>query len=94
MARQSCKTSRAVCAEELSTELTARAMEWENLAAKLEQRAEAWHEESARWHKRHDTRAPISSYREQWVADQAHQFVAWLRLAANHLSVLASRETP
>jgi hypothetical protein len=94
MAKQSFKASRAACSQELSTELTARAMEWENLAAKIEQRAEAWHEESARWHKRHDTRAPISSYREQWVTDQAQQFAAWLRLAANHLFVLASNETP
>jgi len=96
MAKQPVKPSRAACPQELSTELTARAMEWENLAVKLEQRAEAWHDEAARWHARRDSRAPISSYREQWVADQAHQLAAWLRLAAAHLFALAagSRAAP
>ena len=90
MAKQSFRLPRATCTQDISTELTARAMEWENLAAKVEQRAEAWRDEANRWHDRRDVRAPISSYREQWVAEQAHQFVAWLRLAADHLFALAS----
>ena len=90
MAKQSFRLPTAACAQDISTELTARAMEWENLAAKLEQRAQSWGDEATRWHARRDVRAPISSYREQWVAEQAHQFAAWLRLAADHLFTLAS----
>jgi hypothetical protein len=67
-------------------------MEWENLATKLEQRAEAWGGEAVRWRARRDSRASISSYREQWVGEQAHQFAAWLRLAADHLLTLASTD--
>ena len=67
-------------------------MEWQNLAAKLEQRAEAWSDEAVRWDHRRDPRAAISGYRTQWVAEQARQFAAWLRLASDHLATLAATQ--
>ena len=78
------------CPKQFSSELIARAMEWQNLAAKLEQRAEAWTDEAARWDHRRDPRASISGYRTQWVAEQARQLAAWLRLASDHLATLGA----
>ena len=77
---------------QFSAELIARAMEWQNLAAKLEQRAEAWTDDGARWNHRRDRRAAISGYRAQWVAEQARQLAAWLRLASDHLATLAASD--
>jgi hypothetical protein len=78
------------CPKQLSSELVARAMEWQNLATKLDQRADVWTEEAARRDHLRDPRASISGYRTQWVAEQARQLAAWLRLAADHLSTLGA----
>ncbi len=79
-----------LCSRQVSSQLVARAMEWQNLAAKLEQRADAWSEEATRWEHGADPRASISGYRTQWVAEQARQFAAWLRLASDHLATLGT----
>ena len=80
------------CPKQFSSELVARAMEWQNLAAKLEQRAEAWTDDATRWDHRRDPRASISGYRTQWVAEQARQLAAWLRLASDHLATLGATD--
>lgn len=93
MAKQ-LRTSAEVCPRQFSADLIARSMEWQNLASKLEQRADAWSDEAAAWDVRRDPRATISGYRAQWVADQARQLAAWLRLAGDHLSVLGAGRAP
>ncbi|MGH7341137.1 MAG: hypothetical protein ACREKH_11655 [Candidatus Rokuibacteriota bacterium] len=76
--------------KQFSTELIARAIEWQNLAAKLEQRADAWNDDAVRWDSSRDQRASLSCYRTQWIAEQARQLAAWLRLASDHLATLGA----
>jgi hypothetical protein len=83
-----------VSPEQLSADLTARALAWQNLAAQLTQHAEVWDAEAARWEAARDPRSAVSGYRTQWVAEQARQLAAWLRLAADHLFSLAANEIP